>query len=402
MVVGVLALDSVVLGMFAPLSLLYLVAVSGQSLARVGVVLTVAGVLALPVPLWVGRLVDSRGARPLVISAQVVQALGFAGYLVTGALVAVFAAALVASIGQRTYWSSIFALVGEITASDTRPRARERWFSLIAALRAVGYATGAAVAGVAVATDPEAVGRAVVAVACALLLAAAVATAALVDSARPAEVAPQEPGQPPQVGYAALWRDRGYLALTAVNVSYALCNAMLAIALAPTIRRSLPALVFLVAPLLVGNAVVQAVLQIPVAARVRRLARVRALALAGALWASWALLVVTVLHAPRTVAVIALAAGVACYSLAQLVHGPLANAVSVEAAPAALRGRYLAVFGYSTAVATVAAPGIFAVLFTAGAELPWLLVAVAGAATAPLIATVARRVPALRAAPTRT
>ena len=114
------------------------------------------------------------------------------------------------------------------------------------------------------------------------------------------------------------------------------------------------------------------------------------------------MLVVTALNTPRTVAVLALAAGVACYSFAQLVHGPLANAVSVEAAPAALRGRYLAVFGYSTAVATVAAPGLFAVLFTAADELPWLLIIAAGVATAPLIATVARRVPASRAAPVQT
>ena len=396
-VVGVLALDSLVVGMFVPLSLLYLTAVSGQSLARVGVLLTVAGALALPVPLWVGRLVDDLGAKPLVLLAQVVQALGFAGYLLAGHLGVLFAAALVASVGQRVYWASIFALVGEITADDARPRARERWFALIATLRAVGYGAGALVAGIAVAIGAAVVGRGVVAVAAVLLVVAAVAVGVGVDARAPRAGA-GDGGDQDVVGggYAALRGDRGYLALSAVNVLYATCNVMLSVALAPTIARSVPGLVFLVGPLLVANTVVQATLQVTVARRVRRASRVRALALAGGLWACWALLVVIALHIPHTAAVLVLGAGVACYSFAQLVHGPLINALSVEAAPEALRGRYLAVFGYSTALANVAAPALFAVLFTAGDDLPWLVIAAAALTAALLVTAVARQVPALR------
>jgi MFS family permease len=399
-VVAVLALDSLVLGMFAPLSLLYLVAVSGQSLVRVGVLLTVAGALALPVPLWTGRLVDTWGAKPLVLTAQVVQAAGFLGYLLGRDVGVLFVAAVVASVGSRIFWSSIFALVGEMTAADVRPRARERWFALIAALRAVGYGVGAVVAGVAVTLGAERVGRYVVLAAALLLVAAAVAVGLLPGRGLAATDGEDQDGPVASLGYRVLWRDRGYLGLAAVNVLYALCNVMLGIALAPTIARAVPGLLYLVGPLLVANTIVQATLQVVVARRVRRASRVRALALAGTLWAGWALLVVAALHAPRTAAVVVLVAGVLCYAFAQLVHGPLINALSVEAAPAALRGRYLAVFGYSTALAGVLAPALFAVLFTVANELPWLVLAVCGAAAAPLVIVLARRVPALRTAPT--
>ena len=388
--VGVLGLDSLVAGMFAPLSLLYFVAVSGQPLARIGVVLTIAGALSLPIPLWVGRLVDTYGSKRLVMIAQLVQALGFAGYLLADTTGLILAAALLASVGQRIYWSSVYTLASEVAANDSAPRARERSFGLIAAVRATGYGIGTIVSGIAVAGDPRGLGRIIVASSAVLLATAALAVGILVRHSRRPDPLEASPG-----GYAVLLRDRGYLALIAVNVLFCTCNVMLSIALAPTVARALPSLTFLVGPLLALNTVVQAVSQVMVVRLVARINRQRALAVAAVLWGSWALIVAVALHTPRHVAATLLVASLLCYSFAQLFHGPLMNAISVDAARPELRGRYLAVFQYAMAVATVIAPGLFGVLFGVADELPWLVVGAVAVATIPLMAALTPRLPAL-------
>jgi len=390
-VVAVLALDSLVTGMFVPLSLLYLQAASRESLARIGIILTIAGVLSLPAPLWVGRLVDAHGAKRLVLIAQLVQGLGFVGYLFARNGVFIFLAAFIASVGQRIYWSSVFALATDISEHASRPRARERWFGLIASLRAVGYGVGAVIGGVAVASNAYVTGRVLVGVSTTLLAAAALFVGVLVSGRRTVS-ATEIIGS-----YRSLQRDRPYMILIAVNSLFCICNVMLSIALAPTIAKAWPSLSFLVGPLLALNTLIQAGLQIPVVRAVQRTTRVKALATAAILWCSWTLLVIGAMSLSRVWASALLVVSVLCYSFAQLIHGPLMNAISVEAAAPEARGRYLAVFQYSFAVATVVAPGLYTVLSTIQKGLPWIVVGTLVISSIPLIGMLARRMPALRA-----
>ena len=388
-VVGVLALDSLVTGMFVPLSLLYLQASSGETLARIGIILTIAGVVSLPVPLWVGGLVDSCGPKPLVLAAQLVQGLGFVGYLVARDQTLIFIAALIASAGQRIFWSSVFALASDVSGHDARPRARERWFGLIASLRAAGYGVGAVVGGVALTANPEVMGRVIVASSAVLLAGAAICVGGLVDAYH------EGPEGADGGSYRDLWRDRPYIRLIAVNVLFCLANVMLSVALAPTIIRSGPTLVFLVGPLLVANTLIQAVLQVSVVQAVQKITRVNALTAAAALWATWTALTVSAFAFSRFWATIVLVASVLCYSFAQLIHGPLMNAISVDAAPPESRGRYLAAFQYSFAIASVIAPGMYATLTTVHNSLPWIVVGGLVALTIPLIRALARQMPSL-------
>src|SRR3954462_8328051 len=75
----VLMIDSLTNGLFIPLSLLYLVSRSGASLTQIGVLLSMAGLISLPMPLLAGRLVDRFDVRRVVLAAQILQASGFAG-----------------------------------------------------------------------------------------------------------------------------------------------------------------------------------------------------------------------------------------------------------------------------------------------------------------------------------
>ncbi|MEV0484506.1 MFS transporter [Streptomyces sp. NPDC050508] len=387
----VLMIDSLANGMFIPVSLLYLVRVSGASLLQVGTLLSLAGIVSLPLPLWIGRIVDSRGPKPVVLAAQWVQAAGFLGYLVTSNRPALLIAAIAASSGQRIFWSSIFVLVDNLACSDGDPRARERWFGTIGALRAAGYGVGAFIAGVAVSIGSVSVYWDVIAADAALLLAAALLVRLQIP--RIAVSTRTQPKQGLERGYRTLWADRPYLALVALNSAFALCNVMLSIALPPFVAHRLPSTTWVVGPLLAMNTLVQAVLQPLVVRLLRPIPRHSALCLAGILWTAWSLLTMSPLWLPAGFRIPCLTLAVLCYSAAQLIHSPVSNALAADAAPSEVRGRYLAVFQYSFAIATTIAPTMFSVLFDVANAAPWSALGAVALLTVPGMLLIAPHLP---------
>jgi MFS family permease len=387
---GVLIIDSLSNGLFIPLSLLYLVSRSGASLTQIGVLLTVAGLIALPLPLLTGRLADRVDVRAVVLTAQILQAAGFAGYALAGNRPAVFVAATIASLGRAAFWSSIYVLLSGLSDRDPDPRARERWFGATGALRAAGYGVGASVAGVTLAVDSQRLYQSVIAGNVLLLIIAGGLLAGFVPrTVAPAHADPERPAR----GYRVLWADRPYLMLVAVNTVFALCNVLLSIGFAPFIARGLPRITWAVGPLLAMNTVVQA-LFLPFMVRLQRgLRRHLSLCLAAGLWAGWCLATAGALYLPGPAQVPCLVLAVLCYSAAQMIHSPVSNAMSADAAPADLRGRYLAVFQSSFAVATVAAPLLFSSLLSVGDAVPWLVLATAVLLTVPSLLLLAPRLP---------
>lgn len=394
---SVLMIDSAVNGLFIPLSLLYLVAASGATLTHIGVLLSIAGALALPLPLWIGRLVDRVGARPVVLAAQVLQAAGFAAYVMASSLPTVFVAATVASLGRAAYWSSIYVLLSGLTDQDTDPRARERWFGIAGALRAAGYGLGALVAGFALAAHSLALYQSVIAGNVVLLLVAGVLVAGLV----PRSAAPPEATEQGR-GYRVLWADRPYLTLIAFNTVFALCNVLLSIGLPPFVAQGLPSITWAVGPLLAMNTVVQALCQPFVVRLVRGLRRPISLCLAGVLWAAWSLATMSALYLPSPLRIPGLALAVLCYSAAQMIHSPVSNAMSADGAPVDVRGRYLAVFQSSFAIATVVAPTMFSTLLDVGNAVPWVVLSLAVGLTIPGLLLLTPRLPAAAVTGVRT
>ncbi|MCI3274864.1 MFS transporter [Streptomyces sp. 7R015] len=390
-------IDSVVNGLFVPLSLLYLSESSGASLVQVGTLLSVAGLLSLPLPLWIGGLVDRHGPKPIVLVAQLLQAAGLLEYLASRNGVTVLLAATVASLGQRAFWSSAFTLVSNLSDRDPVGHSRERWFGIIGSLRAAGYGVGAIVAGVTLSVKSGLMYRGTIGACACLLLAAGLLLSWGVprSTTQPAQASRGEPSKEDRGnrGYRALWADRPYLALMALNTAFALCNVMLSVAFPPFVDRQLPSVTWAVGPLLAMNTVVQAVLQTSVVRLIRPLPRHTSLCLAGVLWASWACLTAGPLWMPRVLWVPCLVVAVLCYSAAQLVHSPVSNALSADAAPADLRGRYLAVFQYSFAIATVVAPLLFSLLFAVSSAAPWAILAALALVTVPGMLVLAPRLP---------
>ena len=140
MLVAALTVDSVGNGLFAPLSLVYFVRLTDVPLALVGVLLTAANVVALPLPVWAGTLADRFGPRYLVVVAEAAMALGFLAFAgVTGPVGILLASTLVAA-GVRVFWCTIFTLVADY--ADGRPGGVgvDTWYAISNAARTAGLA----------------------------------------------------------------------------------------------------------------------------------------------------------------------------------------------------------------------------------------------------------------------
>ena len=393
--VGALVVDSVGNGLFLPLSLVYFVRLTPVPLAVVGVVLSMASVLPLPVPIWAGWLADRFGPKPVVVGSQLLQAVGYAAFTVVQEPVGILLAAATVGIGVRFFWSAVFALIADFAeGSAGADRTKDAWFTLANIARTVGLAVGGLLTGLLVASGTAAAYRATAwTAAAAFLLAAALLTVAV---SAPHLRHEHVPGQ----GYAWMLRDRPFLALVLVNTVLALSSFFLALALPTVVTRQLGAPPWITSVLLASNAVLVALLSAPLVRRASGSRRTRVLVLAGILWAAGCLLL-ALLPVVGPAAVLILVVGTLCFTVAESIHAPISQALAEAVSPAASRGRYLAVFQYSFALASIVGPGFFAVLFELAHPLPWVGLAVLDVLALAGVLLLERRLPvdALRSAP---
>jgi MFS family permease len=357
--------DALGTGAFVPVSLLYFTCVAGLPLALVGVLTTAGAIASLPVPVVAGRLADRHGPRAVVVAGQLLQALGFAGFLLARAPITVFGAIALVAVGQRLFWSSLFTLVAAMPG-DASPARR---FAVTGMLQSAGAGIGVLAAGALLAVNsPDTYRLLAVANAGSFLMAAALTWLATEPVA-----SPERRGS---------WPDHAYLLLTAVNAAFCLCSVFLGVALPVYLADGLHAAGWIVAPILGVNIALLATGQLLAVRAVRRLTRARALTVAGLLWTVWALLTAAATAIPGAVLVAYLIGVTTLYAAAELIHAPMANALAAEAAPPHARGTHLAVFQYGFTVATIVAPAGFTLLFAVDRHLPWLALAtLAGAAT---------------------
>jgi MFS family permease len=389
-----IAIDAVGTGAFVPVSLLYFTRVAGLSLPLVGVLTTVATVVSLPVPILAGHLADRFRPRPVVIAGQLLQAVGFGGFLLARRPGEVLVVTAAIAVGQRLFWSSLFTLVAATSDPDgdgrtNGPQTNDRRFAVTGMVQAAGTAAGMLAAGAVLTGQSEAAYRLLAAVNAVSFL-VSVLLIGLVPAGRAVPL--RRPGEPG--GYRMLVRDRPFLLLTAVNSVFCLCSVLLGIGLPVYLTDGLHAAGWVAGPVLAANIALLATGQLFAVRAVRRLTRVRALAVAGVLWTAWGVLTAAATAVPGRLLVVYLVAVTALYAAAELVHAPVSNALAAEAAPQQAHGSYLAVFQYGFTIATLVAPAGFTLLFAVDPRLPWLAIAVlAGLATIAL-PRLARTLPA--------
>ncbi len=389
--VAAILIDSLGSGLFLPFAVVYPSAVAHIPLGVTGTMLSLATLFALPIPLLAGLVVDHLGARVPIVAANLVQAVGFAGYLAIAHPWHLFACALCVAIGNQAYW----AVNGAFLSAVAGPAERTRWFALQGACRSAGLGAGTAAAGLAAATLASGQGYRLLAALNAISFVAAAALSVRVSVMPVMPVMPvAADARPDQVaragsrrwaalgGYRPILRDGPFLGFTATNVAFSLCVLSFALILPPFALGTLRQPPWMVGMLFAINTAVVATTQTVVTAWIGRFRRTRALACAAGLFglAFVALALVSRLPEaygePRSWVIAGLIAAMGIYTLAELVMAPLKNALVADVAPETSRGRYLAFYHLSWSAASTAAPALLTSLLARGALALWPALAV--------------------------
>jgi MFS family permease len=359
--VTAIAVDAVGSGVFMPLAMLYFLAVTPLTLVQVGAAISIASAVALPVGPVIGGLVDRLGAKRVLLAGNLLQAVGYAAYLVTQSFAAVLVWTIVVTVGRTAFWGSY----GNIVAAISLPGERETWFGFLGALRNVGFAVGGLAAGAAMTIGTDSAFAAVVAANAASYVAAFVLLLTVPET-RPAH-ARALPGT-----WGTVLGDGRYRLLVGTQLGYSMAMMVLNFAI-PVYAVTLLGLpgwltgaVFTVNTVMVGFG--QGLVVRGLTGRLRWRILVLTQLVFGAsfvvLWAAGG--------APAWLAVVLILVGSAVYTGGELLGGPVLAALSAEAAPAELRGRYLALIQLAWNIASAVAPVSFAWLLDRGAADLWV------------------------------
>lgn len=362
-------IDAVGSGLFLPFSLLYFHQAGGLSLTEAGLGLTIAMLIAIPAPLAAGALVDRVGPKTVAVATNATRVVGFLGYLFVHDLATLIAVALLVSVSDRLFWVAQPTLIGEFAASGSR----DRWFGLTVALRAAGLGLGGLLAGLAVSSlgivgyHALTVGNAVSFALATLLIASlrtpkrTVIAASFVEEGRK--------------GFRAVLADRPYCWIVASNLVFGIARTMILVGFPVYAIQVLGAPAWLTGVLYAVYTALLAVAQTSLVRRLEHHRRTRALMLSALLWVGSFVFLAAAPLLPREAIVAYLSGVTVLYTVAVMVHAGVIDALVVEAAPDTLRGRYVAVFNLSWAVANALAPGLFTIMLAWYTGLPWIVLA---------------------------
>jgi MFS family permease len=143
--------DTIGAGLTLPLTIVYFTVTTHVPLAVIGVLSTVASLVALPIGLVGGILTDRFGARASMILNNLLSAAGFTLYLFAHDPVMIFAAIFLANASERLYWTSWTAYVHDL--AEGRPF--ERWFAFLEATKAAALGAGAIIAAITLANGHQ-------------------------------------------------------------------------------------------------------------------------------------------------------------------------------------------------------------------------------------------------------
>jgi MFS family permease len=369
-VVVTLAIDSFGSGVYIPVSLLYFVVVARIPVGTVGLCVSLAAFVSLPLPVLVGMLADRIGPRQVVLLGFLLQAVGFASYLVVREPIGLILAATAVAVGQRGFWSSIFTLVTE----RSEPERRDHWFGVVGAVQNAGIGVGSLVSAALIAIGSAFAYQLTVALNAVSFL---VAIGILALGCRPAVVAADPDAEQSDEGPAILLsRNRPYLALIGINTVFALCVTMLVVGLPVYLQLGLHQPGWVNGLVFAVNTAAIALLQTLVVKVLKGKRRIRIIFVSGLVWAVWSGCLAVAFYVPAFLTVAFVLVLTAAFTTAELMHGPTSMGLAAGASPAGARGRYLGAYQYSFAIANVLAPAMFTQLFSLSPVAPWIVLAV--------------------------
>lgn len=398
--VAAMVVDGVGTGLFLPFGIVYFLHTTSISLAAVGASLSAAALLALPAPLVVGPLIDRYGPRRIVAAGNALSAAAFAGYLVVGSVWQLIAAALLAGIGQATFWTATRSLV----AAVADPEHRASWFALQTITRNVGYGAGAILGAVAVGSGGTGGYYLLAATNAASFLGAGglVARAHVPHQANVVrETAPNQTKQShAAAGYRQLVTDPTLLTISAVNIVFVLSNSVLSVLLAVYLTSVLHTATWLSGALFAGETVLVITAQASITSRANRYPRTNTLTVAALCYVVAFALLWSLAAATAWLVAVGLIVFLAAFAFAGMLQGPIINTLATDTAPPQNTGRYLGLYQLSWSLGGGIAPALLTFLLSANPSLPWITLMIGCGAAAAALRTKTLRTLRTNAAPT--
>ncbi|ASR00022.1 MFS transporter [Streptomyces sp. 11-1-2] len=394
-------IDSLGNGLVMAFTIVFFVKTTSLSLVAVGAALTAGQLLALPVPPFIGLLLDKYGPRTVVAAGNWISVAGFIGFLFSHAAWQIVLWQFVVQLGSTAFWMGNSPLIVLVA----RGAERARWFGFVRALRNVGVGFGGAVSAVALSIGTVTGLRAVMAtnvvsfaVAGWLVITLRGADRSKAAAAGPAEPEPAEPeqaaGEPtgqPSGGYRTVLRDTRYLRLVAANISFVFASTVITVLLAVYAADNLDVGAWIVGVLVVLNATMVALLQTLASRWIEARRPVTVLVLALLLNAAAFVVFGTLLVLPGWAMIAGLLIAMVLYTAAEILSSPPTSELSVVMAPEHLRGRYLGVYQMSWSVGGAVAPALLTALLEGGAALPWVFLTAISVLAVPLVLGLDRR-----------
>jgi MFS family permease len=370
--IAAMLIDSVGSGLLGPFLLFYGHAVAGMDLGTAGVALALAAGLAIPLGPLAGAVVDRLGSGRVAITANLVAALGCALLLAAHDPLSFGVSSFILAAGTRLFWAAFAPLVLAVATGSQRV-----WFGRIHGLRYTGIAAGQMLAS-AIFLLGEVRGMRAVVVADAVSY--VLAGGLLWVATRGMNTDPQHADDGQRTGYRAVLKDRGNVALAAMNVIATLLVTAPLLAMPILVIDQLHFAVWLPALLGALNTVSIAVLTFFVARILGRRPSLTALVVAALMWAAgcFAYAVASL----DILAVALLPLGIVALGLAEAAYAPSADSLPLELAPAGLTGRYTAVHQLGWGVSAAIAPVLAGALLAAGRPTLWLVLGAASLALA--------------------
>lgn len=350
-------------GLFITLSVIFFTRSVGLSATEVGLGLTLAALAALFVNVPAGHVADLIGPRRVTFVTGLARAVVLLGYLLVHDFVGFLIVAVVVTTLEAASQTGNSALIAGAVPREDQVRSR----AILRAVTNVGWAFGAAAAGIALSIDDR---RAYVAMIwlCAVLT----VLASLLVLRVPAVPGRPHEGEGPR--FIAL-RDRPYLTLTILNGLLCLHYGLINVVVPLWVVQNTSAPAWVVAAMLVLNATTVALLQVRfsrgaedilTAARMQRTA-------------SYLLLGACVLYALSAgptawVAVGVLLIGAIVHVAGEMLQAAGSWSISVDLAPSHAQGQYQGLFGMGFGASNMIAPALLTAVVLGLGQVGWLLV----------------------------
>jgi MFS family permease len=364
--VSALAIDAVGSGIWMPLSMLYFLHQTSLTLVQLGLAMTIANLVVIPVVPVIGSLVDRVGPKRVMQVGNAGAAVAFALYPWAHSLASVTVLVFAATVTRSAFWGALGPMITQITQKGER----EIWFGFLQAMRNAGYGVGGVLAAVALTIGSGAAFQAVVLANAASYVLAFGLMIAVAGGGRPVPDETSDAGEGSH-GWWVAFTDGGYRWLILVIFCYALTEMTLNVAMPVYFVDSLglpgwvPGTVFVINTVMIG--IGQGLVVRSMTGAVRRRVLRTAIAFSAAsfvmFWAAGRLSVVT--------GVVVVLAAAFVYTLGEMTAGPVVVALSAEAPPPDQRGRYMAATQLAWSTSAAIAPLLYSFLLDRGSEPLW-------------------------------